>query len=329
MEYHIWRHLIQILSYRKDLIDIIKPFLEQLNSSINNEQFSINEEKHISFLKLLSSFQLEVLHEFELINEDIYKIANIKKDLIIRSEKNEEKYNIDDEIRGKVKEIIKGDRLEDFQKLINERGINAISPIIKSFNEIEKMEIPIIIECIIQKASKCFKYLLINEIEEPTITMQNSGFIIGSPSEYEWNCMAIAIYYGEIGMMKILEDKGTEKGNQSSHIEAAIFSFRNPIIKEIMNRIKEKDEETIKIILNKGILTTIKSNNISGFEFLNEEGKNMIMKLTFDSGRKPLHIAVENNSKEMIELLIKKGANINAIDIIFQIIIIFLLTKTI
>ena len=46
-------------------------------------------------------------------------------------------------------------------------------------------------------------------------------------------------------MMTILEEKGIEKGNQLSHIEAAIFSFRNPIIKEIMNIMKEKEEEII------------------------------------------------------------------------------------
>ena len=32
-------------------------------------------------------------------------------------------------------------------------------------------------------------------------------------------------------------------------------------------------------------------------------------------GQTPLHIALEKNSKEMLELLISKGANINAIDI--------------
>ena len=61
-------------------------------------------------------------------------------------------------------EIIEGDKIEELQKLIREKGINAISPIKKSFNEIQKVEIPIIHECIIKKASKCFKFLLLNEI---------------------------------------------------------------------------------------------------------------------------------------------------------------------
>ena len=38
----------------------------------------------------------------------------------------------------------------------------------------------------------------------------------------------------------------------------------------------------------------------------------------------PLHCAAENNSKEIGELLISKGADINAIDIIYLIITIIL-----
>ena len=34
----------------------------------------------------------------------------------------------------------------------------------------------------------------------------------------------------------------------------------------------------------------------------------------------PLHIATKNNSKEVVELLIRNGADINAKDIIYQII---------
>ena len=45
--------------------------------------------------------------------------------------------------------------------------------------------------------------------------------------------------------------------------------------------------------------------------------------------RTPLHIAAENNSKEMGELLISKGADINAIDIIYLNIIILFLIKII
>ena len=37
------------------------------------------------------------------------------------------------------------------------------------------MTIPIITECIIEKATKCYKYLLITGTEDPTITMQEQN----------------------------------------------------------------------------------------------------------------------------------------------------------
>ena len=43
----------------------------------------------------------------------------------------------------------------------------------------------------------------------------------------------------------------------------------------------------------------------------------------------PLHVAVKYNSKEMFELLISKGADINAIDIIYLNILILFLIKQI
>ena len=43
----------------------------------------------------------------------------------------------------------------------------------------------------------------------------------------------------------------------------------------------------------------------------------------------PLHYAAENNSKEMFEILISKGADINAIDIIYLNILILFLIKVI
>ena len=92
-----------------------------------------------------------------------------------------------------IKEIIEGDKIEELQKLISKKGIQAISPITKSFNEVEKMEIPIIHECIIKKATKCFKFLLINEIEDPTITMQEQIQFPFYEKLYAWDCMGVAL----------------------------------------------------------------------------------------------------------------------------------------
>ena len=90
MEYQIWRQLIQILSFRKDLIDTIKPFFWQLNNNNNHEKYNIQEEKHIPFLKLLSKFQLEVLHEYDIINEEIYITIIPKKQSLSTESSNSE-----------------------------------------------------------------------------------------------------------------------------------------------------------------------------------------------------------------------------------------------
>ena len=136
------------------------------------------------------------------------------------------------------------------------------------------MKIPIIIECIIQKAEKCFKYLLINGIENPTMTIQEQNPEIISISwnsnierkRYEWDCMSIAIYYGEMENVKILEEKCIEKGSKPVHIEAAILSYRNVIAKEIINKMKENNQnkKTKDEVLKIGIIASVKNNNIKG-----------------------------------------------------------------
>ena len=52
-------------------------------------------------------------------------------------------------------------------------------------------------------------------------------------------------------------------------------------------------------------------------------------KRTKKKNRTPLHFALENNSKDMIELLLSKRADINGKDIIYLIIIILFLIKII
>ena len=72
MEQRIRRHLIQILSYRTDLLDNIKPFLENLKNNNTNETFRINEEQFIPFINSFPKFQLETLHNHGVINEEKY-----------------------------------------------------------------------------------------------------------------------------------------------------------------------------------------------------------------------------------------------------------------
>ena len=57
MNVQIRRVLAQILFYRNDLIETIKPFLENLKNE------NINDEKYIPLLKTFSKDQLKLLYK--------------------------------------------------------------------------------------------------------------------------------------------------------------------------------------------------------------------------------------------------------------------------
>ena len=343
MIHKIWWNLSLILFDRDDLAEIIKPFME----NIKNE--SINDEKHVQFLQSFSISQLEVLYNCEIINAQKFNFLvgndenqtcneetiqeekeeenqdsntmneekieenqdsnTMNEEKIEGKEENQNDNNINNEkieeeesdndqdadnIVAKLAEIIEKDNVDELQILIVAHNIQTFSMFSSTFKNINDMAISLLHFCIIKKAIKCFKYLLVNGYDDPNHFMEelnpdpdNKEWV--KSYQYEWDCMALAIYLGNMEIMKILEDKGIKKGNNSSHIEAAIFSYRNTIAKDIINEIEDKDEKT-KDILNIGIAASIKKNNI-----------------------------------KVIELLISKGADINAIDIIYlnMIILIF------
>ena len=64
----IWRVLAQILLYRNDSIEIIKPFFENLKND------NINDEKYIPLLKTFSKDHLKVLCENGIITEDKFNL---------------------------------------------------------------------------------------------------------------------------------------------------------------------------------------------------------------------------------------------------------------
>ena len=66
-----------------------------------------------------------------------------------------------------------------------------------------------------------------------------------------------------------------KKEKKTSHIEAAILSYRNLIAKEIIEDLNEKNEQ-IQNILNISIITSAKNNNITGVKFLMTKGADII-----------------------------------------------------
>ena len=214
-------------------------------------------KKYIPFLKTFSKDQLKAL--------DQNGIRKAKSNLFI----------LKNQCSKKIEEIISGDKIEEFEKLLQEKDITTSNPISKSFLEVEKMKIPLIQYCIMKNAIECFKYLLVNGYDDPNKTMeeQDPEYFYDSHynrieiKRYEWDCMATAIYFGNKEIIKILEEKGIEKGKKTEHIEAAIFSYRNLIAKEIIDDLNEKRAK-IQKILNISLIESVKSNNIKGVELL-------------------------------------------------------------
>ena len=256
--------------------------MKNLINTKTNEEYSIHDPKCLPFLKLLDNYQLDLLNQHEILDDDIFASIALEKEESIESLDPNEQL---------VTEIIKGDKFRELQRLIIEKDMDSIKTISSSFQSVKKMSIPIIVYSIIQNATECFKYLLING-NDPKITMKEQNKHENNSYKYEWDCMTVAIFYGRVEMIKILEGCGIEKGENPNHIEAAILSFRNSSLKGIIRQIKEKDETKIQELLNKGLFTSTINNNIRGGEYL-----------------------------------INQGADINTVDIINQIIILIFLIK--
>ena len=225
MEIRIWRELVQILFNRTDLVDVLKPFFENLRNE------NINNEKYLPLLKTFSNYHRKVLYQMKILTNERFHSLVLNRTFININNNN----NINNNIN--IEEIVAGDKIRELQQLIQETDISKFNTIIKPFREVEKMKIPLIQYCIMKNARECFKYLLVNGYDDPNKSMEDSIFhFFGLPSSIinnhkcDWDCMATAIYFGNKEIMKILEEKGIEKGKKSSHIEAAILSYKNLIL---------------------------------------------------------------------------------------------------
>ena len=97
--------------------------------------------------------------------------------------------------------------------------------------------------------------------------------------KYEWDCISIAVCFGEWVMMKILEERGINKFNNPNVWEAAALTHRNKLLKLL---ISNKDQ--IKECLNKGILGATNGNNLKGTKILISNGAGInIRNITFQN----------------------------------------------
>ena len=82
-----------------------------------------------------------------------------------------------------LKQIIEKDDLELLQQEF-ENDKNII--LHDSFFEVEKMKIPILHYCVMKKAMKCFKFLILNGAD-PTVKLSQIQSTIQPKQHYEWD----------------------------------------------------------------------------------------------------------------------------------------------
>ena len=260
MKAKIWRVFVQILYYRNDLADIIKPFFNNLKNE------NMNDDKYFPLLKTFSKYQLEVLYQKRIITEEKLELLKIN---LKESPNQSSSQSTSDNPNDDLEEIISGDKVKMLDEFIQKNDIKAFNTITKSFKEVKKMKIPIIQYCIMKRAVECFKFLLVNGFDNPNKTMEeqnrNTFFSDQETKRYKWDSLATAIYFGNKGIIKILEEKGIEKGKKLEHIEAAILSYRNEIAEEI---VEEMNENYLNIV----IFSSARNNNIKGTEIFIKKG---------------------------------------------------------
>ena len=141
MNVKIWRALAQILFYRNDLIETIKPFFENLKNE------NINDEKYIPLLKTISKNQLKALYENGIISEEKFNLLLPKNKSTKETNFNNINTKIEEIISGdkikeldnsKIEDIISGDKIKELEKLLQEKDIKTFNTITKSFLEVEK-----------------------------------------------------------------------------------------------------------------------------------------------------------------------------------------------
>lgn len=272
----IQNNLLKMLFFRPDLIELIKSFLP------DNTQGRI-----VSKLCYPSEF-LDFLQKNKIEIKNVLKCPSIKED-------GSQYY---------IKKIIKEDNLNLLQKEI-EKEDNINITIVDSFFELENMNIPILHYCIMKNAMKCFKFLILSGAN-PLLNMEVPYF--ADENQYKWNCITVTICFGNWEMMKILEERGVNKINNTNVWEAAALTHRNQLLNAV--NFNKDDISNFQECLNKAMLSAIKGNNLKGLKILLSKGANVNAKDEF--GRSPLHYTVEYDSSKISEVLISMGSNVNA-----------------
>ena len=242
MRLQIQQNFFNVLFFRPDLITTIRPFLPDIIHIDDIPKFYRN----IDFFNILSKNSIKIVDE---------------------EKKMDKKGKVDekDEEQKCIKKIIEEDNLELLQEE-TEKNKNIILE--DSFFEYEEMKIPIVHYCVMKKAMKCFKFLILNGAD-PSQTLKNKK---SWKHEYKWDCISIAICFGEWEMMRILEVRGIDKFNNPKAWKAAALTHRNHLLKQFIEMKEEIDHSLLKKCLEKGLLEATKGNNLKATIILISNG---------------------------------------------------------
>ena len=304
------------LNYEK--IPILLPFL--FEPKIEEKEF-IHDDQELLFhlLKNNISFPLSIIAniaQFNKLERFLYdelkkhnKLDTLRKlikennnDIVFKGKNFNEKkkeegklYNIRE--KTKLEDIIERDDIDSFRLISMENNFD-FNGIIQKENKLFKYaQIPIILYCIEKNAQKCFKYGLINGADPSQKSNILRDFL--KTKKEVWDGYGFAGAIGNIQTIKMIEDQGI-RINENVMKGASKF-HQNQIIKWI--------EKEHKSLLKAGIKECIKFENYEAFSIINE---NCDVISIYIKNKTLLHYAAEKNSKKIGELLISKGADINA-----------------
>ena len=213
----------------------------------------------------------------------------------------------------KIEEIIEQDDIESLKIFSNSNNLDFNQKIKKNNELFHYARIPILLLCIEKSAMKCFKFVLINGAD-PTLKSEKFK---SKRKEYKpvWDAYGFAGARGNIHVIRILKENGIKPSNYL--LEGCSQFHQKQILELIINEESyllnpEKDSYLFKSVMKKTIF-------FENFEFLDLFilKRNINSILINENDQTSLHYAAKKNRKKIGELLISKGADINARDIIY------------
>ena len=214
-----------------------------------------------------------------------------------------------------IEETIEQDDIDNFRILSNSNDFDFNQKIKKVNQQYHYFKIPLILYCIEKNAIKCFKFALLNGADptqkserRSTWDSDNNDDILEFNIKTVWDGFGFAGATGNIQIVKLMQEKGLVP-TQDLMKGSTKFHQIN-----IINWIQVECNKLLKT----GIKQMLHYENYLVFDLLFQNSKNINeMKIQEKTTiEEAIHYALKKNSIDTAKILILKGADINAKDII-------------